>query len=318
MVDVTVIIPTLNGATYLREVLQAVAGQEGAGDVEVIVIDSGSTDGTLDIVADFPEVHLEHIAKKDFGHGRTRNWGAELARGRYVAFLTQDATPASPHWLRHLIEPLHVNDDVWGVYGLQIPRSHCPPMLKYEIRNTFAASGADVGVTLQSAAWTTAGQRDRAGFYSDVNSATRKDVLTTLLAYRDVRYGEDQLFGRDVLDAGKLKAYSPAAAVIHSNDVKISDYANRVFDEALALREIGAPVAVGGPAKRYYRVARGVVGDTLRIARDADYRWSQKLRWWSTNPRYHLAKWRGYRWGEVVDPADDAQRARYSLEAGGS
>ena len=57
---------------------------------EVIVIDSASTDGTVDIAGRFP-VHLHQISQQDFNHGSTRQWGVELARGEYVAFLSQEA-----------------------------------------------------------------------------------------------------------------------------------------------------------------------------------------------------------------------------------
>jgi len=316
--SVTVIIPTLNGEPYLREVLKAVEAQDYPGEVEVLVIDSGSTDGTLDILADFPDTRVEHIDKASFGHGRTRNWGAQLATGHYVAFLTQDATPAGPSWLSRLVEPLEISDDVWGVFGAQIPRKHCPPLQKYEILGAFAASGTGIGVTVQAEHWTPAEALDRAAFYSDVNAATRREILADVLPYRDVPYGEDQFFGRDVLSAGKFKAYAPLAAVIHSNDISLRNYARRIFDEGLALRGLAAAPAVGAMPRRALRVLKGVLGDSRRIAKDPDYSWEKKLRWWCVNPAYHWQKWRGYRWAEKVDLHDPTAVARYSLERGAS
>jgi rhamnosyltransferase len=318
MKSVTVIIPTLNGEPYLREVLTAVEAQDYPGDVEVLAIDSGSTDGTLDILADFPHIRVEHIDKASFGHGRTRNWGAHIATGYYVAFLTQDATPAGSTWLSRLVEPLEISDDVWGVFGAQVPRRHCPPLQKYEILGAFGASGTGIGVTVQSDKWAPTDARDQAAFYSDVNAATRRVILTELLPYRDVPYGEDQFFGRDVLAAGKLKAYAPRAAVIHSNDISLRDYARRIFDEGLALRGIGSAPEAGALPRRVTHVLKGVLGDSLRILRDADYSWGDKFRWWCINPGYHWQKWRGYRWAETIDPHDPTAVARHSLELGGS
>lgn len=315
MKSATVIIPTWNGEPYLRAVLEAIASQDYEGEVETLVIDSGSTDGTLAILAEFPWVRVEHIDKADFGHGRTRNLGASLASGHFVAFLTQDAIPADASWLRRLVEPLEINSDIWGVFGKQIPRPGCPPLQKYEIQGVFGSAGIDLGITIQGAEWTRPEALDRAAFYSDVNAATRRTILLTELPYRDVPYGEDQFFGRDLLALGKLKAYAPGAAVVHSNDIALRDYAHRIFDEGLALRRTGSPIAVGGLAQRMTRVARGSMADSRRILRDPTYTWRERLRWLALNPRYHWAKWRGYRWVEQIDEADASAVERYSLEA---
>ena len=89
----------LNGAELLDEVLAALTGQVIDEPFEVLVIDSGSTDGSLEIVAAHPGVRLLQIDKSEFGHGRTRNLGVQSTTGDLIAFLTQDATPASEHWL---------------------------------------------------------------------------------------------------------------------------------------------------------------------------------------------------------------------------
>ena len=99
-------IPTLNGADTLDEVLHAVEAQSYEGSVEVLVIDSSSTDATPAIVRSHPTVRFETIPKSEFGHGRTRQRGAELASGEYVVYLTQDATPIGTQWLAELVAPL--------------------------------------------------------------------------------------------------------------------------------------------------------------------------------------------------------------------
>ena len=86
-------------------VLPALPPAEGAGETEVLVLDSGSTDGTLDVVRGFP-VRLIPVDRRDFDHGDTRNLGALHSRGDVVVFLVQDAEPADASWLRNLTAPL--------------------------------------------------------------------------------------------------------------------------------------------------------------------------------------------------------------------
>src|SRR4051812_12455688 len=96
--SVSVAIPTRNGAADLDRVLAAVAAQTVA--AEVVVLDSGSVDGTREVAARWGAA-VSPI--DDFGHGRARNRLMELADGDRVAFLTQDAVPAGPGWLEALL-----------------------------------------------------------------------------------------------------------------------------------------------------------------------------------------------------------------------
>ena len=101
--SVSVVIPVLNAAAFLPDLLKAISAQEPKPPAEVILVDSLSTDGTREIAASDPRVRVIPIS--DFSHGRARNLGAREARGEIVALLTQDALPAGPDWLARLIEP---------------------------------------------------------------------------------------------------------------------------------------------------------------------------------------------------------------------
>ncbi|WP_378147478.1 glycosyltransferase family 2 protein [Cnuibacter sp. UC19_7] len=315
--DATVVIPTYNGETYLDQILTALERQSFDGAFEVLVIDSGSTDATLDIVARHPEVRLHTIPNEEFGHGRTRNLGASLARGRVVAYLSHDAIPAHDRWLHEMCAPLVDESlDVVAVMGKQIPRRSCFPLLKYEIQMVFAGFGPDFGTTLfrWDGVTTDQGTLDALSFYSDVNSATRRDFLLDVIPYRDVRYSEDMMFGRDVIDAGLTKAYAPRGAVIHSNDLTLAEYRKRIFDETVGLRQIGKDIPPLGRIAQARLTVRGILGDTARLLRDRDYGRAARLGWLLRNPAYHLAKWSSYRAATHVDLTDDEAIRRGSLE----
>ncbi|MGL6337900.1 MAG: glycosyltransferase family 2 protein, partial [Waterburya sp.] len=101
----SVVIPVKNGDEFLDEVLQQVLSQKTDFAYEVIVIDSGSTDRSLEIIKNY-DVNLIQIDAKKFNHGLTRNLGVQKSSGEFIAFVTQDATPVNDQWLQNLVMPL--------------------------------------------------------------------------------------------------------------------------------------------------------------------------------------------------------------------
>lgn len=313
----TVAVLTYNGELYIDAILTAVEGQDFDGAVEILVIDSGSTDGTLDIVRAHGAARLHQIANEEFGHGKTRNLAAGLASGEFIAYLTHDAIPSDDRWLHELLAPMRdAALGVKAVMGKQIPRPGCFPLLKYEIRSVFAGFGPDFGTTVfyDFGISPDQGLLDALSFYSDVNSATRTSFLLTEMPYRDVRYSEDMLFGQDIIEAGYSKAYAPRGAVIHSNDLTLFEHGQRTFDETVALRQIGKPIPPMRLRAQLRMTVRGIFADGVRIARDGDFSWRRKLYWLVVNPRYHMRKWSSYRRGSIVDLQDDAAIRAGSLE----
>lgn len=315
-VRATVAILTYNGEDYLEKILQKLRMQVFDGGFEVLVIDSGSTDSTLDIIARHPEVRLIQIPNEEFGHGRTRNLAAREARGEFIAYLTHDAVPGTKYWLRELIEPFERFPEVKAVLGKQVARARAFPLQRYEIHGMFRNLGPDYGTTIfyDAPFARESAVRDAMAFYSDVNSAARRTFLTDVLPYRDVRYAEDQLFGRDIIDNGYMKAYAPRAQVLHSNDLTLAEYGHRIFDETVGLRQIGHDLP---PISRFDVVKfsiRGALGDSLRIARDAAYSFPRKMYWLVVNPMYHVRKWSSYRASTLVDITNDLAVSAGSLE----
>ena len=91
----TVVIPAKNGIEEdFESTLQAIQGQRGIADVEIIVVDSGSTDGTVK-VAEAYGAKVYCIPPSEFNHGLTRNFGAEQGTGEFILFMVQDAIPAT-------------------------------------------------------------------------------------------------------------------------------------------------------------------------------------------------------------------------------
>jgi rhamnosyltransferase len=316
-VEATVFIPTFNGEKYLDRLLTAVESQDFAGNFEILIIDSGSSDATLDVIGTHPAVKLVEIPGSEFGHGKTRNLAAKLARGKYVAYLSHDAIPTDTHWLTNITAPLNpAGLDCVGVVGKHVARANCSPLLKYEIEGVFRACGP-VGETtvidgsLSKAHELTPGEL----FYSDVNSATRREFLLNVIAYRDVNYSEDMAFARDLLEAGYRKAYSATAVVEHSNDVTFSEYGKRIFDENIGMRLVGEGRASLSWSQAKLRAVRDVLVCWGKILRDKDYSVWAKAHWIFVNPAYAWTKWVNIHRALNISPDDQHKIAKYSLEA---
>ncbi len=317
---VTVFVPTYFGEQYLDELFERVFSQKVDFEYEVLVYDTSSTDQTPEIIKKYAQKHAnmryKTITKAEYGHGKTRRDAAYDAKGEIVVYLSQDATPAHDRWLYEMVKPFELNDKVMGVMGKQDPRPNAFPLLKYEVRAVFGNFGPDAGTTLfyKDDFVCDQGQYDFISFYSDVNSAARKSLLTGEIPYKPVAYAEDQLFGRDLIDAGYIKAYASRGNVLHTNDVSLRDYKARMFDETLGLRRVGIPVSKPGRKLVIKMIVKGVAKDWVRTLADTDYSWKRKLYWLVINPFYHIEKWRGVRLAASVDLSDEKALKRYSLE----
>lgn len=287
----TIAIPTYNGEQYLDDLLNACLGQEVEFGFELLVVDSGSSDRTLAIVRSHPEVRLHQIKQKEFGHGRTRNLAASLARGEIVVYLTQDAVPAGPRWLEEMLRPFEISKRVVCVFGKQVPRPDCPPTVKRDVMAVFSSFGPDHCLSLQQASPRITDQAalDALAFMSNVNSAVRKSLLRRI-PFPDVAYAEDQALGREVISAGLIKCYAPLASVVHSHGLALPAYFRRMYEEMAGLR------AATGRSLETSTLghARIVAGETVRdwrfILRDPAYRRRAKLKWVLQAPLYQLAR----------------------------
>ena len=221
-VKATVVIPTYNGGALFEQVLQRLSTQCLPWEYEVLIIDSGSQDGTVEAVKEFPQFRLHQIDKQDFGHGKTRNLGAKMAQGEYVAFLTQDALPVNDTWLYDTVVLLECYPQVAGVFGRHIAYPEASEFTKRDLYNHFAKyddlplvfnkqlKASDYGLDEES--W-----QHILHFYSDNNSCFRKSVWQEF-PYPDVVYGEDQLWAKHIVNRGYSTAYAKNAVVYHSHD----------------------------------------------------------------------------------------------------
>lgn len=262
---VTVAIPVRNGLPLLAGVLEALSCQTV--EHELLVCDSGSTDGSVELARRFGARVLQ-IPPKRFGHGATRNLLVERATGARVALLTQDAQPRDPDWLERLLGALDAAPDVALAYGPYVPREDAPLGVRLELEGWFDRLGRVGEPRLERLSPQEridpplAELTGRRGFFTDANACIARSAWERV-PFREVAYAEDRMLALDMMRAGYAKAYVPNAPVLHSHRFTLAQEVRRGFDEWCALREVYGfrePASV----RRLARDLRGALGRARR------------------------------------------------------
>jgi rhamnosyltransferase len=249
---VSIVIPVLNAAAHLAGLARLLSAQKPVPPLEVVLVDSGSTDGTVALAE---QLGFRTIPVSPFSHGRARNLGVRAARGDLVVLLTQDAEPADDEWLSRLTEPFR-DPRVVGVYGRQVPRPDATPLECLFLTRCFPEGEIQIR---HYPAGTPIGYEE--AFFSNVNSAIRRSVGLEYPFDETLLMCEDQQFSRDVLRTGYAVAYAPEARVIHSHGYTVRQYFQRYFDSIVALRQVfGRRFGLGTSS----RLGRSYVGREAR------------------------------------------------------
>ena len=211
----------------MRRCFEAIRAQEIGDEVEIVVVDSGSTDGTQELARGFGAI-VEQIEPHEFNHGETRNRGARLAHGEIVVYTVDDALPVGSEWLERLTAPLREDNAPAATYARQMAHESAPPHQRFYIEHRYGpaariqrASGPD-DLTVANV------------LFSNVSSAIRRPVLEEFPFAGDIVIAEDLEWCGRVLLAGYEIAYVPEAVVKHSHEYSLGDALKRYFDQGAA------------------------------------------------------------------------------------
>lgn len=217
--SVSVVIPTCNGGATVGALLDAIARQRIDVPVEVVVVDSSSTDGSDALLRQRSDVFVG-IPQASFNHGLTRNLAIERSRGDLVVLTVQDALPDSPQWLSRLIAPLGADGRIAGAFARQIPRPDASPLAKRNLDRWVAASTTPRTAALSGIdefdSLTPLQRLDRCAF-DNVCACIRRSVWQSH-PFREVPIAEDLSWAKEVLLAGHRIAFVPDAVVVHSHE----------------------------------------------------------------------------------------------------
>lgn len=227
---IPVVIPTRNAGPVLDNVLEAIAAQEGPFQPEVIAIDSGSSDGTVERLKQHGARVLS-VASNAFNHGQTRNQALEQTEGECAVLLVQDAVPASSRWLSALVQPLLADPSIAGTFARQLPDSRASRVTAHYLSQWVAAQemARVIGpLTAADFARMSPAEQHVACAFDNVCSCIRLSVWNTH-RFAATPIAEDLQWARDVLVAGFKLAYVPDAIVRHSHERSIGYELRRTY-----------------------------------------------------------------------------------------
>lgn len=225
---ISIIILTKNNGKTIGKVLKQITIQQIDGTYEIIIVDSGSGDDTIDQISQF-NVRFCSIPSGEFGHGKTRNLASGFARGDFLVFLSADAVPADEHWLKQLVNRLF-EEGVAATFGRQIPYEETPPMERFFIMKNYPA---------QSAGRYAAEDFVLNAFFSNVNSAIKRSVWDKLHFSETLIISEDYYWAKQASEHGYLVEYVPEAAVYHSHNYSLKRVFKRYFDTGASFSQMG-------------------------------------------------------------------------------
>lgn len=283
---ISIIMRSFNEAWALRETLPALRAQDYK-DWELIVIDSGSTDGSVDLIRQAAPRHFIQIFPHDYRPSRVMNAGMRLARSDVAIFLNADATPQGSQWLGPLVAALQ-DPRTAAVFSRQIPRANCRAVFAADYDRCF-------GARRESAGWD--------HFFSMVSSGIRRDTWAKRGFLDSMQCSEDDEYTRWCRSQGSSIAYCPESVVTHSHNYAPRQAYKRSFSEALdktAMDPAHAP-AVTSPriGLGWLNDIRRDLGFCLRERRLAEWPHGWRIRWaqrrgrrdgWKAGRAMHMGK----------------------------
>jgi glycosyltransferase involved in cell wall biosynthesis len=277
----SVVIRAYNESEHIDRLLTGIT-QQTLENVEIILVDSGSTDDTVAIASGYA-VNIVHISPEEFTFGRSLNQGIAAASGEYIVIISAHCYPVYPDWLEQLLKAFH-NSDVAVSYGKQRggKTNH------YSEHQFFKKYFSDVSQLRQGHPYS-----------HNANAAIRR-ALWEQHPYNENLTGlEDLAWSSWVMEGGHAVAYSAEAEIIHVHDEEMAQVQNRYRREAIAMKQILPNSHFS--LWNFFRLWTGTVfSDILAARREGvlgvhwrSILWFRLMQYWGT--------YRGYRYSGKID-----------------
>jgi len=268
---VSVVVPTLNAGQEFRSVLERIGAQEELPGIEVVAVDSGSTDGTLELCARYG-VKVVPYPPGPFNHGMARNLGAGAAAGEFLVFISQDALPVGNRAVAGLVRALQSDPRIAAASARQIPRSDadlftCWALWGYREKVLRYPSDTVVGVDPGQLSTLPPIERRRVAQIDNVLSCVRRTAFEGL-GFRTLPIAEDLDLGLRLIEQGYRIAFMSSVAVVHSHSRPPAYHLRRSFTEWRSLGDLLGVETQVWPERRFssmQQAASGAMGLYRRV-----------------------------------------------------
>ena len=221
---VSIVMRCKNEVSYIEQTLLMLKKQDYNGLIELIVIDSGSTDGSLKIIEQSCPDILLCIEPHEYIPGRVINKAMELSSNNLVIFLNADATPKNKYWLSNLLSAASYTQNLGAVFCRQITRKNCLAVYSHDYEKCF-------GKDRLSEEWD--------NFFSMVGSLVYKPVWENHKFREDLQYAEDDEWTRRLKHNRYNIVYAEDSIVIHSHNYNLHEAYIRSIGDTKASTQAG-------------------------------------------------------------------------------
>jgi len=275
---ISVIVPVKNAAAQLQRLLPRILEQETRDRIEIIAVDSGSSDASVTVLQEHGATILA-IDSEAFNHGATRNAAAGYARGEILIFVNQTTLPRDKRWLSALIAPFAADPRIAGICSRVLPHPGADPLTRFDgMRDpSGSADRQQRSISDIDEYGRLAGHQLRILInFHTVSAAIRADIFR-LIPFREVLMGEDIFWAKDALEAGYIIQHEPASVVWHSHNYSIFEVLQRNVDDGMAKRQIvGRRIAV---ERIEPMIASMAAADWEYLERDAELKGADLQEW---------------------------------------
>jgi rhamnosyltransferase len=240
----------MNDASVIGDTLRNIYSQNYPDGVRLIHIDSGSSDGTVDLIKATNPWKLIQILPKEYIPGVVLNRGMREADSEWVVFLNSDAKPVDSHWLPELMKIALSEPNVGTAFSRQVPRPDCQAVFAHDYDRCF-------GPNRESVTWE--------HFFSMVSCVVNRRAWEAQPFREDLQYAEDDEWSRRLKSNGWKVLFAPESLTMHSHNYTLKQAYNRAFGDTFASAATSTI-----PVKNYnwhYTVFLGAFRDSMRDLR---------------------------------------------------
>lgn len=232
----SIVIPVYNRQDTIGQLLDSIFACRLPFLIEIIIINSGSTDRTVEIINRYedPRIRILTIAKSEFNHGLTRNLGVQKSRGKYVFFFSGDARIISKNIFTKTVTTFEKNSDCVLTFVRQIPYESTPFIQQLEATvyfddlDKFVDSNGQVKQIFSKPFTPFMGTNKMLWYFnSDVAACYRRDHLVKYPFPKTEHGGEDVFAAKQALELGYSKIYDSKLVVQHSHSYSFWEYIKR-------------------------------------------------------------------------------------------